>query len=118
MGSSSRSSGSAKKIQTKHSIQETPTSVISTDATPDDIAGSPAEIERRVMIAGFEKATTREEIRGVLEEVVKELGVSAEKIYAVRPTTSFGLIRFKEKAQLDRFKANWLNQSFEKLHKG
>merc|ERR1712151_1477518 len=109
-------SSSAKKTTTKHSTQEAPASVTATDATPDDIAGSPAEIERRVMIAGFEKATTREEIRGVLEEVVEELGISAEKIYAVRPTTSFGLIRFTEKAQLDRFKANWMNQSFEKNH--
>merc|ERR1712151_234458 len=110
------SSSSAKKIKTNHSTQKTSAAVASSDATPDDVAGSPAEIERRVMIAGFEKSTSREEIRDVLEDVVNALGVSAEKIYAVRPTTSFGLIRFKEKAQLDKFKANWMNQSFEKNH--
>lgn len=74
--------------------------------------------EQDLMVSGFDKGTPKEEIETVLQEAVSKTGISVEKIYAVRPLTSFGIIRFKDTEDMERFKACWTAQDFEKMHKG
>lgn len=71
-----------------------------------------------MMVSGFAQNTPKEQIERAVLEVVGRIGIAVEKVFAVRPLSSFGIIRFKHAGDIEQFQERWTAPGFDRTYAG